>query len=259
MKKIVVVMTAFNRTEQTFNTLLSINKSYYENFEVIVVDDGSPEEIKVPNVLKYNLHIIKLPKKTQWRDSGIAYNTGFAKAIELGAGIVIIQNAECAHMGDVISNAAEYVNNENYVTYACLSLTKEDTENKSCWYDMATQTEVGATTNGETAWYNHSAIRPMGYHFCAAITTENLKKINGFDERFSDGIAFDDDYLKHRIITLGLDIKICDAPFVVHQWHETMHVLVENNQELYERNRQLYYELIEENDYVAKHIYTPEL
>lgn len=258
MKKLVVVMTAFNRKTQTVRTLKSINESKHENFEVILVDDGSTEDIEIPEI-NYTLHVIRLPQKTQWRDSSVAYNTGFAKAIDLGADIVMIQNAECAHMGDVISNAVKNVDGSNYITYACLSLNESDTDNELIWYKIAGETEFGATTNGETAWYNHSAIRPMGYHFCSAISVENLKKINGFDERFSDGIAFDDDYLKHRILTLGLDIYICDAPFVVHQYHETMHRMIDNNQELYERNRQLYFELIELNEYAAKHIYTPDL
>jgi glycosyltransferase involved in cell wall biosynthesis len=258
MKKVVVVMTAFNRQKQTVRTLDSINESFYPNFEVVIVDDGSPERLKLPAV-DYPLHLIEMPQKKDWRDSSVAFNTGFLKAISLGADVVIIQNAECAHMGDIVEHAANNVTNDNYITYACLSLNESDTENKSVWYERAGQTVNAAMTNGETAWYNHSAIRPMGYHFCAAITTESLKKINGFDERFSYGVGFDDDYLKARIFELGLKVLIYDAPFVVHQYHETMHMLLENNSELYERNRQLYYELVELKQYKAEHIFTPDL
>jgi hypothetical protein len=114
-----------------------------------------------------------------------------------------------------------------------------------------------ALHNGDSAWYNHSEFRPVGFHFCSAIAAGNLKKINGFDERFNDGIAYEDNYFVHQIKSLGLNIKIINYPFVFHQFHYSN--TVEDITELVEKNRLLYLELSQGNDYKAHHILTQSL
>jgi len=258
MRKVVVVMTAFNRQKQTIRTLDSINESFYPNFEVVIVDDGSPERLKLPAV-DYPLHLIELPQKKDWRDSSVAFNTGFLKAISLGADVVIIQNAECAHMGDIVEHAANNVTNENYISYGCFSMDDKDTEAPQKWFDIVKDSTIGAHTTGVSAWYNHSEFRPTYFHFCAAITSENLKKINGFDERFSYGVGWDDNYLLFRIQELGLNLIIQNTPFVVHQYHESMHQNLDSPEILFDKNRLLFEELKAERQYKAEHIYTNDL
>ena len=43
-------------------------------------------------------------------------------------------------------------------------------------------------------------------------------KLNGFDERFANGIGFDDDEFLYRI-KMFLNVEIHDEPFALHQWH----------------------------------------
>jgi hypothetical protein len=78
---------------------------------------------------------------------------------------------------------------------------------------------VNYVREGYACWYNHSIYRPAAYHFVSAITKKNMDKLNGFDERYSNGIGFDDDEFLYRIKLLGLDVQIHDEPFVIHQWH----------------------------------------
>ena len=44
--------------------------------------------------------------------------------------------------------------------------------------------------------------------------------LGGYDERFAKGIGFDDYDFTHRVKNLGLNIKVIDDPYVIHQWHK---------------------------------------
>ena len=100
--------------------------------------------------------------------------------------------------------------------------------------------------------------RPVAYDFCSAITVDNLKKLNGYDERFSNGCAYGDNYLLNRIIMLDLNVEIIDYPFAVHQWHYT-NPSVPNKQALVDRNHNLLIELTAKGEFRAEHTYTPDL
>jgi uncharacterized NAD(P)/FAD-binding protein YdhS len=96
----------------------------------------------------------------------------------------------------------------------------------------------------------------LALHFCTAITTTNLKKLNGFDERMKDGIAYEDNVFVHQIKNLGLSIDIPDRPMVFHQWHYNQGI---HPQELVEMNQALWLEIEQEKTYKAIHLITPDL
>ena len=113
-------------------------------------------------------------------------------------------------------------------------------------------------TEGVNMWWNHSVWQPNAFHWCTAITSENIIKLNGFDESFSFGYGKEDGYFITQVKTLGLNVKIIDSPFVVHQWHcpvaspENMGLLVMRNSMIYDR-------LMLKNAYRANHILTNDL
>ena len=71
----------------------------------------------------------------------------------------------------------------NYITFGCYSLSSDQD------VDLKILNNRGAVGNGDSAWYNHSKYRPEALHFCSAISTDNLRKINGFDERLAMGVG----------------------------------------------------------------------
>jgi len=109
----------------------------------------------------------------------------------------------------------------------------------------------GITHDGGDGWYNHSIYRPVGYHFCSAIYKSQLDELGGFDERYAEGIAFDDNELLVRIQKKGLNIKIIDQITVLHQWHYSSNNYQNlNASSLIEKNRQLFYNItLNENIY----------
>lgn len=245
-------MTYYNREPQLLNTLESIKNTEYKDFFIVIVDDGSRDDINLPE-LPYPIEVIKIRKDVlKWTNSDVAFNRGFIRAIDRGADIIIFQNAECFHVGDVISYALNVTDN-TYISFGCYSQGKEDNLHNMVYNN------IGASFDGQSAWYNHPTYRAVGYHFCCAITANNLKKLNGFDERFSEGVCYDDNYLIDRVRLLGLNINITTNPFVIHQWHYSSGSTDGRTAELAEKNRLLYERLKSNLDYRAVHLITSEL
>lgn len=239
-----IVMTYFNRLPQLLSTLDSLEQ-YYNDFVVIIVDDGSDPKLEAV-AHTYPIHIIHLTEK-KYFNSGIPFNIGFEEALKFDPDIIILQNAECYHAGDILGYAEKHLTDQNYIAFPCYSMAKDDTIppviNNRC-----------ATSDGDSAWYNHPTYRPVGYHFCAAITADNLRKLNGFDERFKDGHDYEDNYWLYQVKTLGLRVDIPEEPYVFHQWHySTPRKRGPVNNEL------LYRELSKQGNYRAIHLLTDDL
>lgn len=255
---ITVVMAYHNRQEQLNKTLQSYTLSAYKDFNVVIVDDCSENDI-VPLALPFKVDIIKLKEKS-WLNAGVVFNKGFNKALEYNPDIVLITSPECYHVGDVLSYAAT-VTDENYLSFACFKVNKDVNE------DIVTLIEnnnhiirynADGSWSEPGAWGNHSVFDPVAFHYASAITVKNLKKINGFEERFAYGVSFEDDYLVRQIKTLGLRVDIVDSPFVVHQWHDSWQT-IDRVPGLWKDNELVLYDLIEEPKYRAKHLITPDL
>jgi GT2 family glycosyltransferase len=244
-------MTYYNRNAQLINTLNSFLQYNPQEFFVVVVDDGSPQDVTLPDKLPFSVVVIKMKNKN-WTQGDPAYNVGFAYALSKNPDIIITQNAECYHLGDIIAHAKKHVTDSNYIAYGCYSQGKDETPGQFI-------NSKGASFDGESAWYCHPVYRPKPYHFCSAISAGNLRKINGFDERFSFGAGFDDDYLLHQIRSLGLEIYITTQPIVIHQWHEHNPYKGHDEAKLLRKNHLIFLSLIKDNNYRAKHIITADL
>lgn len=251
--KISIVLTYYQRIKQLLNTLESFNQYNPNDFNVIIVDDDSPDDINLSGY-PYDIIILKMSDKKSSRriNPGPAYNTGFIEAINQGSDVIIIQNAECCHMGDIIGAVKNNITDKKYIAFGCYALSKDQN------IDFKALNMRTATHNGDSAWYNHSRYRPEALHFCTAITVKDLKKINGFDERFAFGIGFDDNYFIWQIKTAGLQVHFIDDPYVFHQYHYDVRSwpYVE---ELYAANSTKYSQLVKLLDYRAKHLLTPDL
>jgi glycosyltransferase involved in cell wall biosynthesis len=212
-----IVMTYWNRKQQLTNTLKSI-RSYEHDVEIIIIDDASTDGEDITNLADKNTRIIRLENKT-WVNPCIAFNHGFKEAT---GDVIIIQNAECLHNGDIIANVKEYAKKNVYLNYSALNIdckltnritNGEDINSVISPYIKNSANDYGCNMNG---WYNHPEYRPVGYHFCSAILRSDLYDIGGFDERYVDGSGFDDDEFLCRIKKKGMVIKTVEYPFVIH-------------------------------------------
>jgi glycosyltransferase involved in cell wall biosynthesis len=221
-----------NRRQLLIQTIETIQLSSYKDFELVIVDDASDDEHRLEDLAEtysfINLTRIE-PEDKKWYNPSIPYNMAFRKS---SGDKIIIQNPECAHIGDILSYVDSYISDGAYVSFSCLSMPEVLTY-KYCYegnlgdsifeiQSIASGVNQMSRYDGDLGWYNHSYYAPRGLHFCSAIMRKDLNTIGGFDERFSQGYNYDDNELIWRISqTPNMRIYFADSPFVTHLYHYT--------------------------------------
>jgi glycosyltransferase involved in cell wall biosynthesis len=258
MARIVVCMPYFDRQFQLDKTLATIAKSRHTDFSVVIVDDNSPRDIVRP-YLPFKVDIIKLREKS-WTNCAPVWNIGFAKALSYNPDIIVLQSPECYHVGDLISNAEKIVTDRNYLAFGCFRLNEKTTFSKHDIFKLAASHNYGVGSEwdeDDNAWWNHPIYNEVPQYWGTAISARNLVNLNGIDERFAHGYAYEDGYFVHQVKNLGLRIDITAYPFVVHQWHERgLPAELEGKPN---PNVLLYEELMKDDNYRAQHHITPDL
>ena len=253
-----IVMGYYNRKNQLINTLNMFENKYKNyNYEVIIVDDNSIDNHKLNDISSnytFPLTIIEISsfEKGNRINPCVVYNKGFRIA---RGKYVIIQNPECIHVGDLLNFIKNNLTEKDYMAFSCYNTNSQElAENLLNNLNLINDSNFrNINKKNGMEWYNHPKIRPVYYHFCAAMYNDNLKLLGGFDEEFSKGSWFDDNEILLSIRkNLKLNIKCIDpnAGFVIHQWHardaEFKYSKVENNR-MIELNKKLY------ETYVRKH------
>jgi glycosyltransferase involved in cell wall biosynthesis len=208
--RISIVMAFYNRQKLLDRTMKSIEKSRVKNYEVIIVDDASDEPCVCPQA-----KVLRIEPKDKWyHNPCIPYNRGFREAT---GDIVIIQNPECMHVGDILDYADKNAHTNLYISFGCYAINPTETENLD---NGILPEKINSTfvIDGRHGWYNHTIYRPKAYHFCSAIMRQDLMALGGFDERYANGVAFDDDAFI-RSIRRKMPVVIVDDPYVIHQYH----------------------------------------
>ena len=185
-----IVTTYYNRRQLFEETLKTIKRSAIKDIEFVVVDDGSDPKHRLESLqIGYPfLKIIRVENENKWYENPcVPFNIGLRAA---KGDIIVLQNPECLHVHDVLSYINENLNDSNYLTISAYGLDAET--NKSVKFHLKNKTinefieklpQRSIFGDESLGWYNHSKYRPGYYHFCSAITRNNLGKLNGFDER----------------------------------------------------------------------------
>jgi glycosyltransferase involved in cell wall biosynthesis len=258
-KKISIVMAYYNRKSQLEYTLKTIQMSKFKNIEIIIVDDASREEHRLEGIINnydVDIKLIRVnPEDKTYVNPCMAYNRGFKEAT---GDIIVIQNPEVCHIGDVLSYVNDNLEDGKYFSFTCSGLAKEeynpilyrlyqdlDDINKVRNYLGELERIHTHTRQNFPFWYTHKLYRTNGFHFLSAITKNDLAKIGGgFDERYAQGTCWDDDGFVHVIRHKGIQIDIIEKVFSIHQYHD--HDEKSYNPELSERNRLIYIEHMKE-------------
>ena len=229
MKELSICMTHFNRKNQLLNTLQSIQNQQISNelFEIIIVDDVSKTPLVYDDFKDFDLDIKLVTIQTNnkwWVNPCIGFNAAFNF---IHGKRTIIQNAECYHGTDIIQYVLNNLKPNEYIAMSALNITEEATVN------INKDTSPTDIVIQGAEWYCHSIHRPKAFNFCAALYTEDLLTSGGFDNRFAEGIWFDDDALLEALEKHGVECKIEDSQLVFHQYHDKiwesmMHLLHKN-------------------------------
>ena len=233
-----VVIAAYNRKAQLPTTLKSINASSHPNVEVIIVDDASDDDQVVDDFIvqsdyDFDVIIVRISKQEKtWVNPSVAYNIGIRYATKE---VVLMQNAEVMHIGDVLKHIAENICPKDWLTLNCYGLNRKSTEAVYNGQDLRFEDiqklnqRIGGNSvarDDVDGWLNHYSQHFVAYHYCGAIFREDLMREldGGFSEDFADLIGGDDDHFVKRLIHLKYNFKIStfdrDTPFTVHLHHE---------------------------------------
>ena len=232
-----VAMAYINRVPQLRYTLKTFRFFGFDG-EIVICDDFSEQDqragILIPEFPDLNIKIVDSPRNVI--NPCVAYNKAFS---ECSGDYIIIQNPECCWVDNIAQYVRENLSTGKYIPFNCFPLTKEVSESLDSPQDIQTFAQMPILS-----WYQHPIYRPLGYHFCSAITRSDLegKLGGGFDEAYSEGHSYDDDEFYFRV-RQHLEVKFTMTHRVAHQFHPP-NTQYPNLRELVERNKLLFQDLV---------------
>ena len=230
-----LVMPYIDRLEVFKRTCESLLFHYADrkDFEIILVEDSKNDDDIVDVLCDYadKLTIVHVP----------CVNPGFNPSPLINAGVeratgkyIILTNPECLHLTDILSVLDEEFKkgDDAYIVCACQSVLdcNEPFENPETFQFK------------HQMWYQHTEHRDVRYHFCTAISKKNYQTIGGFDERYADGIDYDDDAFLRSVNQSHLKVIPRDDALVLHQEHRAIrHMLPRPTlRRLHQKNKRLF-------------------
>lgn len=216
-----IVMATHDRIEQTLFTLKTIADSSIKLVQVIIIDDSPPNSFIPQEMLDFSFQIDYLTVKEtrDWINPCVNYNIAFQY---VKAPIIVIQNAEVCHAGDVLQYVFDNCKPKQYIVFDVASC-KIPKDNRRL-YNMETfnyQNAASLASRRKFKWYQHSQIIPRNYHFLSAIHSEDFAELEGFDYDFALDRCFDDNEFIYRIMNVH-KLKIIHPKGImgIHQYHE---------------------------------------
>jgi hypothetical protein len=240
-----IIMTASNRSKQTYFTLQTIKNSSHKAIQVIIVDDSDVDIITKEELEKYPFYIDFISIKRQnknWVNPVVNYNIGF-KYIQ--GTKIIIQNAEVCHVGDVLGYMAKKITYNNY--YVCdVRAAKSLGANDIIYTSNISTIDIYKNNSLFGIWYQGRE-RIVNYHFLSGMTVETFNKIKNFSYDYTMGIAYDDDDFLLKIIANQINVvNLFHDEFHfggIHLWHSRLfNKKIESNKNIFIKKKEIYKE-----------------
>jgi glycosyltransferase involved in cell wall biosynthesis len=212
--RVSVVITTINRSAQLRVTFETFARQSFKDYEVVVVDDGTDTETPAlcaetwPFPIRYfRLDRLRSP---EYHNSSVVANYGVKQAY---GEVIILQCAECKHVGEVLAELASRVTPNNAVMCRADHLNPDGTVNP-------TKTD-----------YMNIVREKQALFFCGAIYKSWFYKLRGFDERYERFYGADDIDFSERLAFAGCKFEYATT-FVQHQWHPIPAATAEGGQSL---------------------------
>jgi len=224
VETISIVMTASNRSKQTYFTLQTIQNSSHKSIQLIIVDDSDKEPITKEELEKFPFYInfISINRQNKnWINPVVNYNIGFGY---IKGNKVVIQNAEVCHVGDVLGYIGTQILDDNY--YVCDIRASKSLDTNNIIYDNNINS-IDIYKNNELyiKWWYQGKNRLVNYHFLTALTTQTFNKIKNFSYDYTMGLNYDDDdfLLKINANNIKINNLFHDKYYFggIHLWHSS--------------------------------------
>jgi len=251
-------MAAYNRREQTRRTLDTIFRQEYPDLDVVLVDDGSTDDVASLRH-RYPIRYIRV-ERAGWCNMSHTFNVGIRAAKH---DILIMQSAEVRHLTRVFGPPPPPPPKPTYmqvmddlVSLGRKPIPKPPVEREYIWVpegrsrtiaDLAHKVEqdkrlwVLANVRGQTAkdsttytdYCSTEFTRPCAF-FLSCLRRRWLMEIRGFDEDYVKAGHDDNDLATRLIEYVGLHQEFTDDIRGEHQWHEPSPYKAENR-EMFEK------------------------
>ena len=241
-----IVMTACNRSKQTYFTLQTIQNSSHKAIQVIIVDDSDADPITKEELEKYPFYIDFISIKRQnknWINPVVNYNIGFQY---IKGSKVVIQNAEVCHVGDVLGYMSSQMILDNY--YICdVRASKSNGTNDIIYQYNTNNIDIYNSNELFGIWYQGRE-RLVNYHFLAGMTTDTFNKIKNFSYDYTNGRSYDDDDFLLKIIANKIIINNLFYDKYnfggIHLWHSSnikkIRKKIESNENIFNKKNEYY-------------------
>jgi hypothetical protein len=253
-KTISIVMTASNRSKQTYFTLQTIQNSSYKEIQLIIVDDSDKDPITKEELEKFPFYInfISINKQNKnWINPVVNYNIGFEY---IQGSKVVIQNAEVCHVGDVLGYIGTQIFDDNY--YVCdIRASKSLYTNNLIYKNNINSINIYNNNELFIKWWYQGKNRLVNYHFLSALTTQTFNKIKNFSYDYAMGLNYDDDDFLLKIIANNIKINnLFHNEYYfggIHLWHTSslrkIIRKIESNENIFIKKKENY---LEQKNYI---------
>jgi hypothetical protein len=261
-KKFAIVMGYYNRKVQTLQMLESL-KQYAGTYdvEVIIGDDMSDGDNLLDAHISeyaYKIRLIKIHATVKtWFNCAISYNVAF-HAMPDDTDIVIIQNPEVYHAGNILQHASQELGTEGkYLTYPVYASADSNFNEIAVAAGRSSGSEpvnwLELFDRKEGSWLNHTVhAKGRNLHWLSALTASDMRRIGGFDARYANGYNYEDDDFRDRISRVcAINTVDSDNAMGLHLWHPKSYMEDGPQSVLHEKmraNAALYEELQTKND-----------
>lgn len=196
--KISLLLPYWNRQDAADKALAALERCYQHlgDFEVIVVDDGSPVPF-LPPKSNLDIRVITLPAKTEPKSPVTCWN---AAATVARGDILILSCIEVLHETPVLESMLAEILNRGENAYVM----------------------AAAWCPEEKRWHTHSTVTvpdcpaDAGLGFCSMLARKLYWKAGGFDDDYREGAGYEDRDFILRLARAGAQFVKRDDLVVIH-------------------------------------------
>lgn len=232
MKKVAIVASSYNSSDDTHTFLKSLKKIKKDDFtlDIIIIDNASKEPFVFTSE-ESELPVTLITLQVNIGFTG-AYDTGMKKALELGADYVMVVNNDTILYPDTVVELLKVLESDKKI--ACAVPKIYFAKGHEFHKDRYTKSELGHVlwyAGGSVDWNNvftihrgvdevdtgqYDQIEPVGFATgcCMFLTKEVIEKVGMFDEKFF--LYYEDADLNERIKRAGYTIYYVPTARLIH-------------------------------------------
>lgn len=252
MPKASLIISFYNKIDYLKLVLAGLERQSFRNFEIIIADDGSAQNV-VEEIEKLSREI-SFPLTHIWHeDKGFRKNKILNKAIEASnSGYLIFIDGDCIPHPEFINQHFIHKQENVCLTGRRVNLSEELTRNlsqkkiKSGYLDnlflLFRDSIFGGTKDAEKGIFissnfiqkilNKKKRGILGCNF--SLFKQDIKTINGFDERYEAPSIGEDSDIQFRLELTGVEINSLNNSAVQYHLYHKLQERLEKNFILFE-------------------------